>query len=251
MQRLVTLCFTTLLLFTATVRAADSSATTMLSHMADCIRRAGDMKGAKRDAFMSICTSAKPIPAVTKADKTTAPTAAATAVPTAAPIAAKPVVADSNAGLPAQERILGCATATQGMKGEERSKVLKDCLAGNNQSPDPNAPIAQHKSTCATQAKSQPAAEREAFLKACLADQTAADKSNETRRLAACNVKALDQNGAQRKAFIKACLAGTSATASSAAPHAVSHENLTKRCADETLTSGEGMAHMTNCVSGH
>lgn len=243
MQRVVTLCFTTLLLFTATVRAADSSATTMLSHMADCIHRAGDMKGAKRDAFMSICTSAKPIPAVTKADKTTAPTAV--------PIAAKPVVADSNASLPAQERILGCATATKGMKGEERSKVLKDCLAGNNQSPDPNAPIAQHESTCATQAKSQPAAEREAFLKACLADQAAADKRNETRRLAACNVKALDQNGAQRKAFIKACLAGTSVTASSAAPHAVSHENLTKRCADETLASGEGMAHMTNCVSGH
>ena len=243
MQRVVTLCFTTLLLFTATVRAADSSATTMLSHMADCIHRAGDMKGAKRDAFMSICTSAKPIPAVTKADKTTAPTAV--------PIAAKPVVADSNGSLPAQERILGCATATKGMKGEERSKVLKDCLAGNNQSPDPNAPIAQHESTCATQAKSQPAAEREAFLKACLADQAAADKRNETRRLAACNVKALDQNGAQRKAFIKACLAGTSAAASSAAPHAVSHENLTKRCADETLASGEGMAHMTNCVSGH
>ena len=242
MKRLVTPCLALLMPFIAAVQAADSSATTVLSHMADCIRQAGDMKGAKRDAFMNTCTNAKPAPAATKTDKATAVPAAAMVVPSAAPMAAKPVAADSNAALPAQERILGCATATKGMKGEERRKVLKDCLAGKNNSDAPRATIAQHNSTCAVQAESQPAAEREAFLKACLADQPAAEKNDETRRLATCHVKAQDHSGAERKAFIKECLAG--------AP-AVSHENLTKRCTDETLASGEGTAHMTKCVSGH
>ena len=114
-----------LLCHLAPVPAADSSATERLMRVAACIRDAGDMKGAAREAFMTECQAAKDRAAGEGVRQKSAPVAA----PVVAPAA---VQAD---GLPTQERILGCATASKGMQGKARSVYLKECLAGGVQTP--------------------------------------------------------------------------------------------------------------------
>ena len=121
----------------APVCAADSSATERLMRVADCIRDAGDMKGAGREAFMTQCQAAKDRAAgagVRQHDVPAGGAAAATVAPRAPPQAD---------GLPPQERILGCAAASTDMQGNARSVFLKECLAGGVQSPVIDAPPAR------------------------------------------------------------------------------------------------------------
>ena len=120
MTRRATYVLALLLCPVAPVLAADSSATERLMRVADCIRDAGDMKGAAREAFMTECQAAKDRAAGEGVRQKSAPVAA----PVVAPAA---VQAD---GLPTQERILGCATASKGMQGKARSVYLKECLVG-------------------------------------------------------------------------------------------------------------------------
>ncbi len=201
--------------------------------VADCIRDAGDMKGARREAFMTECQAAKARAAGDSEPPQAAPRSAASLAPVA-PVA-PPVQAD---GLPPQERILSCATASKGMQGDARSAYLKQCLTG---------PV-QSSGTGAT-----PAAIDAATL------APPGDEA-EPRRRAACNVMARDKQGAARKAFIEQCSAARPARASAATSipattQATTGERLahSKRCADEArakIAAGEQMlAYMNACMT--
>lgn len=121
----------------APVLAADSSATERLMRVADCIRDAGDMKGTAREAFMTECQASRDRAAGEVVRQKSAP---------AAPLAA--VQAD---GLPPQERILGCATASKGMQGKARSVYLKECLTAGVQTPAIDAPPAERRAAATAQ----------------------------------------------------------------------------------------------------
>ena len=239
-------------------QAIDNSATARLTRLADCIGEAGDRKGAPREAFMNECLAAQ----ARAAGDTGAPQMLAPAVAAPTP----------SMGLPPQERILGCATASKNMHGEQRTQYLKDCLAGRTLTPNTATKLAQRKSACIAQAKRQPGDERLAFLDACLAASNgpasaavnsspmpAAPHNSEPRRRAACNVMAGDKHGQERKAFIEQCSVSkpTAATvvAPLASPEALSGQARlvrSKRCADEArakvATSESVMAYMNACL---
>ena len=205
-------------------QAVDNSATARLTRLADCIGEAGDRKGAPREAFMNACLAAK---ARAAGDPGTQQMLApAVVAPAAVAITGAP-----SAGLPPEERILGCAAASKNMVGEQRTHYLKDCLAGRILTPDAATKQAQHKSTCVVQAKRQPGDERLAFLDACLAasrgpvlavanaaPMPAVPRDGKPRRRAACNVMAGDKHGDERKAFIERCAASSPVGATVVAP---------------------------------
>ena len=141
MTRRATYVLALLLCQVAPVLAADSSATERLMRVADCIRDAGDMKGAAREAFMTECQAAKDRAAGEGVRQKSAPVAA----PVVAPAA---VQAD---GLPTQERILGCATASKGMQGKARSVYLKECLTAGVQTPAIDAPPVERRAAATPQ----------------------------------------------------------------------------------------------------
>jgi len=259
------------LIYLAPLSAADSSATERLMRVADCIRDAGDLKGAPREAFMNKClgsdagvVAASPVRKKTAA--VIAPAAPAMSVPPVAPTAVD--------GLPPQERILGCATASKDMQGEARAAYLKECLAGRVQSPAIDAEQARRRAACASEARTQASVdERPAFIAACMGSgasvaQGAAEAArlpatrddSEPRRRAACNVMARDRQGAERKAFIEACIAARPTEASPVAvtrqvPPLSTEERLirSKRCAEEARAKiaegGEVMAYMNACMA--
>lgn len=251
--------------------AADSSATERLMRVADCIRDAGDLKGAPREAFMNKCLGSDAgLVAGGKPRK-----AAPSAEPVLPAVPVAPVAAPVGDGLPPQERILGCATASKGMQGEARAAFLKACLAGHIQSPAIDAEQARRRAACASQAHGQASAdEHEAFIAACMGSAGGAPPpvagdvakggkprdESESRRRAACNVMARDQQGAARQAFIDACIAARPAAARPAPVAAAStslstRERLvrSKRCADEvrarTVESGQVLAYVNACMA--
>ncbi len=270
MTRRVGFCLALLLLSLPRVRAADSSPTERLMQVAACIREAGDMKGVKREAFMSECQAAKLHAADASVAQKSTPSASSGAPVTVA--APAPVVAMQADGLPPQERILGCATASKNMHGDQRVAYLKECLASRTQNPAIEPQEIKRRAACTSQAQSQPSAERQAFVQACMSDavpgvvtgQTVPvlRQDSEPRRRAACNVLAQDRQGAQRQAFIEQCTA-VRPTADSSAPTAAlpiqrsSKESLerSKRCADEARAKigkdGQIMAYMNACLAGH
>jgi len=189
-----------------TAHAVDNSPTARLTRLADCIGEAGDMKGARREAFMNACLAAK---------------ARAAGDPGTGQLLAPEVAkATPSTGLPSQERVLRCATASKNMEGAQRTAYLKDCLAGRSPAPDAASKLAQRKAACLAQAKQQPDKKRLAFLDTCLAANKgaasadpntaplpAAPQGSEPRRRAACNVMAGDKQGKARNAFIERCAA--------------------------------------------
>ena len=189
-----------------TAHAVDNSPTARLTRLADCIGEAGDMRGARREAFMNTCLAAK---------------ARAAGDPGTGQLLAPEVTkAAPSTGLPSQERVLRCATASKNMQGTQRTAYLKDCLAGRSSAPDAASKLAQRKATCLAQAQQQPDKKRLAFLDTCLAANKgvapaganavplpAAPQDSEPRRRAACNVMAGDKQGKAREAFIERCAA--------------------------------------------
>ena len=141
MTRRAALVLALLLCRLAPVPAADGSATERLMRVAACIRDAGDMKGAAREAFMTECQAAK--------DRAAGDSVRQKSAPVAAPVAPRAAVQDY--GLPPQERILGCATASKGMQGKARSVYLKECLAGGVQSPAIDAQQAKRRTAATPQ----------------------------------------------------------------------------------------------------
>lgn len=190
----------------ATAHAVDNSPTARLTRLADCIGEAGDMKGARREAFMNACLAAK---AREAGDPGTGQLLA--------PEVAK---ATPSTGLPSQERVLRCAAVSKNMEGVQRTAYLKDCLAGRSPAPSAASKLAQRKAACLAQAKQQPDKKRLAFLDTCLAANKggtpadtntaplpAAPQGSGPRRRAACNVTAGNKQGKARNAFIERCAA--------------------------------------------
>ncbi len=247
-------------------RAADSSATERLMRVADCIRDAGDLKGASREAFMNKCLGSEAALMASSKPKKTAPAAA----PVLPAIPVTPVAPPMTDGLPPQERILGCASASKEMQGETRAAYLKDCLAGRIQSPAIDAEQAKRRGGCASQAANQASeGERQAFIAACMSNGGSAATAParvsdelEMRRRAACNVMARDQQGAVRQAFIDSCIA-TPAKPARGAPLASATQSAqlstrerlvrSKRCADaaraEPIEGGQVAAYMNTCMA--
>lgn len=249
-------------------RAADSSATERLMRVADCIRDAGDLKGAPREAFMNKCLGSDAALMASSKPKKTAP-AAAQVLPA---IPVTPVAPPVSEGLPPQERILGCASESRGMQGEARAAYLKDCLAGRIQNAAIDSEQAKRRAACAVQARSQASEEeRQAFIVACtngaggvsshapVAGSKPHDET-EARRRAACNVMARDQQGDARKVYIEQCIAAREVSASAVAapvtmPARSAKERLvrSKACADEAraqaLTGTEIMGFMNACMA--
>lgn len=195
-----------LALYLIPAQALDNSPTARLTRLADCIGDAGDMKGARRESFMTVCLVAK---------------ARAAGDPGTQQLLAPEVVKPApRTGLPSQERVLTCAATSKNMKGAQRTAYLTDCLAGRSPAPDAATKLAQRKSACLAQAKQQSDKKRLAFLDVCLAASGAAApaatdatplsevaQDNMPRRRAACNVMAGGQQGKARDAFIDRCAA--------------------------------------------
>ncbi|MBK8957641.1 MAG: hypothetical protein IPM80_04210 [Proteobacteria bacterium] len=268
------------LLSTAT-RAADPTATERLMGMADCIRDAGDMKGAPREAFMTDCMARK-----ARATAAVAPPAAVAAEPVlpgqaVAPVAPAPIAPLDPDALPPQERILACATASKGMQGEARQAYLRQCLKQDNAAPALVAERAQRRAGCASQARLQPPEERVAFIDECMngrgpgavrgsvapgvINQATVPKLRDTgaaRQRAACVVAARDQQGAARQAFIERCVAAhpglpqaavAPAPATSASNPAQDRMLRNQVCTDQVraqaMTGAKAMAFMNTCMA--
>ncbi len=250
-----------------TVVSADKSATERLMRVADCIRDAGELKGAPRETCMNKCLGSEAALMAASPGKKTAPQAAVLPAIAVTPVSPSAPAAD---GLPPQERILGCAAASKDMQGDARAAYLKDCLAGRIQSPAIDTEQAKRRGGCASQAAKQASeGERQAFIAACMSNGGSAvttparvNDESEMRRRAACNVMARDQQGAARQAFIETCIA-TPATPPTRAPPASSvksaqlstRERLvrSKRCADavraQSIEGGQVAAYMNTCMA--
>jgi hypothetical protein len=248
---------------------ADKSATERLMRVADCIRDAGDLKGAPREAFMNKCLGSEAALMAPTVTRKAAPVRASQEPPApASAVAPTPVPVPASDGLPPQERILGCASASKDMQGDKRAAYLKDCLAGRIQEPAIDVELARRRAACAAQAARQASAgEHEAFIAACLrnggtgaAGAAPLRDEQESRRRAACHVMARDQQGAARKRFIDACLAARPALAGQAPvvqqrADLATREQLvrSKRCAEqaraEAVENGQLRDYMNTCMA--
>ena len=268
--RRVAHCLALLLLGLTDGWAAEDSPTARLTRVADCIREADELKGARRETFMNECLASKARAAGVAAPKTSLPAAAVVAPPAAPLVMSAPAQSD---GLPPQERILGCASGSKAMQGEARTRYLKQCLSGRLPEPPLVASSAHRQSACAAQAKGQSADEHQAFMTACLAQRGTRVSAGATsqpaavvvdaaepRRRAACNVSAGDKQGEARKGYIEQCIATvpSASTAATPVPNAgrvTTEERLlhSKRCADEArarIGSGAAvMAYMNTCMA--
>lgn len=279
MHRVVILALGCVTLLAPLSRAAEPGATERLMAMADCIRDAGDMKGAPREAFMKDCLARKAralaaTPAAPKADKVL-PGRPVKPVPAPAQVA---VPVPRGDGLPPQERILACATASRGMQGEARAAYLRQCLGQDGAVPALVGERGQRHADCASQTATLPAEERQAFMLTCIQglgapaaaplgarsmNRSAPLDNGEGRRRAGCVVAARDMQGAVRKAFIERCLAaGARSEAAPVAPpvaadgaqgNAGARLLRVRDCAQEVgrkgLTGAEVRSFMNTCMA--
>lgn len=250
-------------------RAADATATERLMGMADCIRDAGDMKGAPREAFMKDCMArkARALAATPAANASSAPPAAEKILP-GMPV--KPVAPPRGEALPAQERILACASASKDMQGQARAAYLRQCLGQDGAVPALVGERGQRRADCARQTAALPIEERQSFMLTCIQAQGApaapaavaqarrpAEDDGAGRRRAACVVAARDMQGEVRKSFIERCLAAPApaaarvpATNSAAAqPNATARLLRARHCAEKVRGQGVTGVEVQNAMN--